>query len=482
MATTVRAIADALGVDAPERGGDIEIVDVSHDSRQTRSGWLFVAIVGANADGHDFVETSGASAAIVQHETPADIPQIVVADSRTAMATAARLAHGRPDDSLSILGVTGTNGKTTVTHICEAVWRHAGVTSGIIGTLGATIDGEDVPLARTTPESSDLQRILGDMCDAGVEAVAMEVSSHALDLARADGIRFTSAGFTNLSQDHLDFHGDMASYFASKAKLFTDARTERAVINVDDAWGRRLASSTLVPVTTTGVDETADIVANQVALTPSGSTLAVSTSTGEAEMSLPLIGGFNVRNALVAIGLLLDHGLDLTTIVDGVATTPTVRGRMELVPHAGGFAVVVDYAHTPDAVTAALTAARDVATGRVIAVIGAGGDRDPDKRSLMGAALARGADVAIVTTDNPRSEDPVAIAAEVRRGADANPRGTVDTVLDRHDAIARAVSHAHDGDIVMILGRGHEPNQEVAGQLIPFDDAAVAADLLGGDR
>ena len=482
MTTTVGAIASALGATAPDEATGIEIDDVSHDSRQTGPGWLFVAIRGANVDGHRFVANSGASAAIVEEQVDAPMPQLVVADSRRAMAIAARLAHGAPDDHLSVIGVTGTNGKTTVTHLCEAVWQHLGLPSGVVGTLGASVKGTAQPLARTTPESSDLQRLLGSMRDAGVRSVAMEVSSHALDLARADGIHFTSAGFTNLSQDHLDFHGDMETYFRSKASLFTPERTDRAVINVDDTWGARLAADVAIPVTTVGLDAPADIQASDVELTASGSTMRVTTPVGTESISLPLIGGFNIRNALVACGLLLDDGLSLSDIVAGIATTSTVRGRMELVPHNGGFAVVVDYAHTPDAVTAALAAARDVASGQVIGLVGAGGDRDPDKRSLMGAALARGSDIAIVTTDNPRSESPGVIASEVRRGADANPRGTVLTVLDRRSAIAAAIERAEPGDVVMILGRGHESHQEVAGEFLPFDDAAVAAEILGADR
>lgn len=477
LAEIVAATPDATLV------GDGALIarDVTHDSSEVAEDSLFVAIRGSRFDGHGFAsaaEAAGAIGLLVEEAQPVACPQILVPDSRSAMATAASVVHGVPHESLSILGVTGTNGKTTVAYLCEAVWRHVGTSHGIIGTLGARIDGGRYPLARTTPESSDLQRLLAEMRDHGVTSMVMEVSSHALDLHRADAIRFTAAGFTNLTQDHLDFHGDMEAYYASKRQLFVPERTRTFVINIDDVWGARLAREVGDDVVTVGIVSDADIRATDLRLANTGTTFALSTSQGDATVVLPLVGRFNVANALVATGLLLADGISIDQIAEGLATISGVRGRMEVVSHAGDFTVIVDYAHTPDAVSASLGAVQDIADGSVIALVGAGGDRDADKRALMGAAASRFADHTIVTTDNPRSEPPESIAAEVRRGADANPRGTVETIIDRRAAIASAVRMASSGDIVMVLGKGHEQGQEVDGTLFPFDDVTVASDAL----
>ncbi|MDJ0792161.1 MAG: UDP-N-acetylmuramoyl-L-alanyl-D-glutamate--2,6-diaminopimelate ligase [Acidimicrobiia bacterium] len=467
--------------------GEAVIDDVTHDSDAVRQGSLFVAIRGRRHDGHAFVGHAihrGASAVLVQDDVADPVPAIVVRDTRAAMAPAARLVHGEPDRDLAIVGVTGTNGKTTVVHMCEAVWAHMGRPSGMLGTLGARHHGVPIDLGHTTPEASDLQRVLATMRDDGVEVVAMEVSSHALALHRADAIGFDAVGFTNLTQDHLDFHVDMEDYFATKQRLFDLERSPLAVVNVDDAYGRRIVASTAQDVTTVSVGGPADLVASNVQLTPAGSRFTVKAGSESAVIELPLAGVFNVSNALVAAGLLAATGVPLEAVAGGMRELDPIPGRMEVVRADRDFTVIVDYAHTPDAVTSVLSSVRELTPARVIAVLGAGGDRDQDKRSLMGAAAARYSDVTIVTTDNPRSEEPADIAAEVVHGAKASGRAEVLTVLDRADAIGRAIDLAGRGDVVMILGRGHEAGQVVGDRVIPFVDAEVAARALaqGGTR
>jgi UDP-N-acetylmuramoyl-L-alanyl-D-glutamate--2,6-diaminopimelate ligase len=481
MGSTLTSIAAALPGTSNIVAGNATIEDVTHDSQRVTPGSLFVAIPGDHFDGHNFVDAAvqnGAAGLLVERDVVSSVPQIVTADTRRAMAWAAREVHGRPDAALSIVGVTGTNGKTTVAHLCESVWSSAGTKCGIIGTLGARIDGEPLPLKRTTPESSDLQRLLGLMRDSSVQSVAMEVSSHALALHRADAIRFTAVGFTNLTQDHLDFHGSMAEYFDKKRRLFLLDRSSTAVINIDDPAGSRIAEETELDVVAVGFSHDAVIRATNVAATNTGTRFVLDAPEGRAEVRLPLAGRFNVENALVAAGLLRCDGVDLAHVADGLSNVDAIPGRMETVPHSGPFTVVVDYAHTPDAVSAILRSASATANGRVIALVGAAGDRDAEKRSLMGAAASRFADVTIVTTDNPRSEDPLLIAEEVRRGAQAHAGSQVELIVDRAEAIYRGISTARDGDIVLILGKGHEQGQEVQGVIHPFDDRRVAMDAL----
>lgn len=486
VGATLRAIAASS--DGPvEIVGDDAVVasDVTHDSRDVRPGSLFVAISGARYDGYDFVDTAvanGAVALAVGRTIPTSTPYLVVDDPRRRMAAMARTVHGAPDEHLSIVGVTGTNGKTTVTRMCEAAWLASGRACAVVGTLGIRSRGVSIPSARTTPESSDLQRMLGAMVSDGVDAVALEVSSHALELHRADAVRFTAVGFTNLSQDHLDFHGDMESYYLAKRSLFDTARSDVAVLNVDDPVGRRLAGETSLDVVRVGLGADTDVSATSVDLTSSGTEFVLRTPEGSTRTVLPLLGRFNVHNALVAAGLLRADRVDVAAIGAGFERLEPVAGRMEVVASSAPFTVVVDYAHTPDAIAAVLRAASEVVDERVIAVVGAGGDRDRDKRALMGAAASRGSDVTIITTDNPRSEDPTAIAAEVKIGADSNTRATVRTVLDRRTAITAAIEEAAPGDIVLILGKGHEQGQEFGDRTEPFDDrteSSAALALLG---
>lgn len=454
-------------------GPDVLIWDIAHDSRQVSKGALFVAVPGEKHDGHDFVPgavESGASAILVERVQPVGVPQIVVPDARRAMPWAARAVFGMVDEHIAIAGVTGTNGKTTVTHMLESILTTAGVSVGVVGTLGARIAATPIPTARTTPEATDLHRILGTMRDAGVRVVLMEVSSHAIELRRSDAIHFSVVGFTNLSQDHLDFHGDMEAYFAVKSRLFDSEISDRGVINIGDPWGERLHDASGLESMTVSMNGNADVSAVHVVATAEGTRFGVVTSLGSVEVRVPLIGDFNIANALVAFGMALELGVGIPEIVTGLRNVEPIRGRMEVVPHNGPFTVVVDYAHTPDAIGVVLTSLRGLTQGRVITLIGAGGDRDSEKRRIMGATAARMSDITLITTDNPRNEDPQAIADEIYSGAVAQPGADVEIIIDRQAAIRQGITMAEAGDMVVVLGKGHEQGQEIGGVTLPFDD------------
>ena len=455
----------------------VEVRDVTHNSLAVSPGVVFVAIRGSNHDGHAYASTAaraGAPAVVVDHRVDVDVPQIVVSDTRAAMPYIARAAHGSPDEDLSIVGITGTNGKTTVASMCESIWNAQGVPSGIIGTLGARLRGNPLPLERTTPESSDLQRMLASMRDGGVRNVAMEVSSHALVLNRADAVAFGVVAFTNLTQDHLDFHSDMEEYFAAKRSLFDVRRADHAVVNVSDHYGARIAEGTDGPLTTVALAGEADVRADIESQSDGSIRFRVLEKGRETVASMPLPGSFNVSNAAVAWAICRHLGADTDSIVAGLASLGPISGRMQVVEPGADVTIVVDYAHTPAAVATVVEAARDMTDGRVIVVVGAGGDRDEDKRPMMGAAAAASADLTIITTDNPRSESPEAIATEVARGAEGVYGASVTTVIDRREAIDHAVSVARAGDVVLILGKGHERGQEVDGVVRPFDDVDEA--------
>lgn len=476
LSSTLAAAIPAAG--ARLIGEDRIVGDLFHDSRDVVAGAGFIAIRGAVTDGHDHVAaacTAAVNLLVVDHEVEADCPQLVVDDTRARMAALAATVHGYPATELRVVGVTGTNGKTTVTHMVEAITAAAGATPGIVGTVGAHIGGEALPLARTTPEATDLHRLLRRMVDGGVTVAALEVSSHALVYGRADAIVFDAVGFTNLSQDHLDFHGTMEDYFLAKAELFTAARARRAVIWTADPAGARLAEMTELPVTTAGFGPAGsyEISGEIVATTPQRTELLIRLGAESTRILLPVVGSFNAANALVAAGLASHVGFGIDAIAAGLENLSPVPGRFEQVPNAPGFAVIVDYAHTPAAVANAIAVAGDITSGRVIAVVGAAGDRDPEKRAPMGAAAAS-ADVAIITSDNPRTEDPGRIVAAVLAGAGGASSEMVAEV-DRRTAIRRAIAAARPGDTVLILGKGHEGYQEFADRTIDFDDRAVAA-------
>jgi UDP-N-acetylmuramoyl-L-alanyl-D-glutamate--2,6-diaminopimelate ligase len=373
---------------------------------------------------------------------------------------------------MTTVGVTGTNGKTTVTYLMESIFAAAGWKPGVVGTTGARVGGDPMPLVHTTPEAPDLQRTLALMRDRGVKAAALEVSSHALSQHRVDGIVFDVAIFTNLSQDHLDFHGSMEKYFETKARLFSSVHARCGGVNVDDPFGRRLLEAT-IPITTYAIDAEADVRARQVVSTPWGITF----SAGGLELRSELRGGFNVGNVLAALTAARLLGIGDDAIAEGVAALHQVPGRMEAVEAGQDFLVVVDYAHTPDSIRSVLRASRPLTAGRLILVFGCGGDRDRAKRSPMGAAATENADLTIITTDNPRSEDPMAIISEIEPGAKQGG-GAFVVEPDRRTAIRTALREAASGDVVVIAGKGHEPRQEFGDRTVAFDDRIVTREEL----
>lgn len=457
--------------------GDPSIVirDVTHDSRSAGPGALFVAVRGFQTDGHRFVPAArrqGAAAVCVEVDPGDGGASLVVGDTRAALGPLAACVHGNPSGALRLVGVTGTNGKTTVTHLLESIGRAAGLRTAIVGTVGARIDGREEEVSRTTPEASDFQRLLAKMVTAGVDVAAVEVSSHALALGRVAGSRFAVAAFTNLSQDHLDFHRDMEDYYRAKASLFTPELAQQAVVWVDDPAGRRLAAETSLPVVRVGRRQPAAVTAARLSMDMLGSRFTLRGAGPDVVVRLPLPGDFNVANGLVAAGVAAALGIPSDRIAAGLETVPTVPGRFEAVETGRDCTVVVDYAHTPDGVAAVIRTARRLAgRGRVIAVVGAGGDRDRAKRPLMGAAAAR-ADLAIITSDNPRSEDPATIIGQVLAGTAGAPAVVVEA--DRRAAIRAALAAAGAGDVVLILGKGHEQGQQFADRMVPFDDRVVA--------
>lgn len=472
----------------------VEILGASLDSRSVHPGDVYLALPGRQAHGAQFVAQAVAAGAVAVVTDAAgaamcsglDVPVVVVDDPRAVSGPVAAAAYAWPARALQLLGVTGTNGKSTVTAMVEAGLHAAGRSVGAIGTLGVRVGDVLHSGARTTPEATDLQRTLAVMRDSGVQSVVMEVSSIALVEHRVDGFRFDVAGFTHLTQDHLDYHGDMESYFAAKSLLFTPAHASMGVVGIDDEYGRRLVHEATIPIFTWSVDDaSADWHAEGIRDVPQGTAVTVVGPQGEhVLMHVPVPGRFNVANALCAFGMLRTIGVDAEDAVRGIGSV-SVPGRMQVVGRRAGAAGeppilgIVDYAHTPDAIERVLESLQG--DHRIVAVVGAGGDRDPAKRPLMGEAAARLADVVVVTDDNPRSEDPRAIRAAIVDGASpvaAHRGSTVLEVGDRAEAIMMAVELARPGDIVVVLGKGHESGQEVSGVVTPFDDADVLRQAL----
>lgn len=468
---TLDRLAAAAGGEVVGDGATL-IADVTHDSRAAGPADLFVAIRGANVDGHDFIASTRAGAACVEAMPAIDLPLLVVPDTRAALPILAATVHGEPSRRLKVVGITGTNGKTTVAHLLAAIVSAAGMTPGVIGTVGARIGARRLDQVRTSPEASDFQRLLRRMVEEGVSVAAVEVSSHALVYGRTDRTQFASVAFTNLSQDHLDLHGDMESYFQAKASLFSGTGGV-SVLNIDDPWGRRLAGQITGSLITVG--EGGAVWADGVVPALSRSRFTLHTPGGIRQVTLPLGGVFNVENALMAAGCALSLDLPLEAIVTGLASVEPIPGRMEPVVAGQDCAIVVDYAHTPEGIEEVVNSVRPLVEGRVIVVVGAGGDRDSDKRPAMGRAASQ-ADLAYITSDNPRSEDPGTIIDAVLSGADGPAR--VVTQPDRKKAIAVAISEASAGDAVLILGKGHETGQEIAGRTEPFDDRQVAREAV----
>ena len=486
--TSLSALATAAGdllVSAPD--DSVEVTGVAYDSRAVTAGDLFFCVPGSTADGHAFAAdavAAGAAALCVERPTGAGVPEIVVTDARKAMAHLSAAFFGYPANDLTLLGVTGTNGKTTTAYLLDAIARASLRETGLIGTIETRIGDEHRPGVRTTPESLDLHKLFSEMRDAGVDCVAMEVTSHALALGRVEGVSFASAGFTNLSQDHLDFHADMEDYFAAKSLLFTPEHTARGAVNIDDPSGRKLFESVQVPCIGFGIATDADVRAQNVELHPDGSSFDLVTTSGTTRLTVSLAGAFNIYNCLTAAAIALQAGFGLDAIEAGLAGLTSVPGRFESIVRGQPFAVLVDYAHTPDSLENVLKAARRLAqaqdeSSRVLCVFGCGGDRDRGKRPLMGNVAARLADFIVVTSDNPRSEEPRAIIDEILKGVVAErPRGPDAALVDRREAIAEALAEARPNDVVVIAGKGHETGQEFTDVTLPFDDRIVAAELL----
>ena len=467
-----------------------EINDVTHDSRRVSAGSLFVAIRGLVTDGNQFVDQArkkGALAIVSEAPPRPGGPWVQVEDARLALAVLSAAALGDPAEKLRLVGVTGTNGKTTITHLIDAVLRTAGEKVGLLGTIHYRIGDRLTTAVRTTPESSDLQALFREMVDAGCQNAVLEVSSHSLELQRVHGCRFAVAVFTNLTRDHLDFHGDMDRYFEAKRHLFDTLLREdgRAIINADDDRAAELRAASRAPVWTYGLApanggarERPDLHADDIHLSLEGSRFVASTPRGPVEIHSPLLGRFNVSNLLGALGASLALGIGKDEAASGLASLPGVPGRLERVNAGQDFAVIVDYAHTDDALKNLLETVRELRPKRIITVFGCGGDRDRTKRPLMGAVASRLSDSVIVTSDNPRSEPPEAIIEEVRRGMAPGRGAEVLSIVDRREAIARALEMAQPGVAVVIAGKGHETSQTLRDRTVPFDDRQVVREIL----
>ena len=459
----------ARGATLPIAG--VDVVDLAYDSRRVADGTLFFCAPGASTDGHDHAEAAvaaGAVALVVERELPLAVPQVVVASTRSQMGPLADTFFGHPSRQLRVLAVTGTNGKTTTAYLQHAILSAAGQQAGLLGTIERRIGGLSEAAVRTTTEAIDLHRDFRRMVDAGDTACAMEVSSHALEQERVGGVTFAAAAFTNLTRDHLDYHSSMESYFAAKALLF-DGRCPTAS-NADDEYGCKLSSDLLYGIEAAA----AEVRAEQIVLCPSSTQFRLCSPWGAADVQTELVGMFNVENALAAASTAGLAGIEIEAIVAGLAGIAGVPGRLEVVSDDQPFAVIVDYAHTADALANVLRAVRELATGRVIVVFGCGGDRDRGKRPEMARVACSLADHVIITSDNPRSEDPQAIVDEALAGVD----GGIDVELDRRTAIARAIELAGPGDVVLIAGKGHEQGQDSGGVVTPFDDRVVAREVL----
>jgi UDP-N-acetylmuramoyl-L-alanyl-D-glutamate--2,6-diaminopimelate ligase len=464
--------------DAPADAASVEIRSLAYDNRLVAEGTLFFCVPGFTRDGHDFAPDAvarGAAALVVERPLNLGVPEVQVRSVREAMAPVAARFHGDPTARLGTVGVTGTNGKTTTAFLVQALLEADERPTGLLGTVKSVIGGAEQEVLRTTPEAVDLQRTFAEMLDAGDRACVMEVSSHALKLHRADAIHFAAAIFTNLTQDHLDFHETMEEYYAAKRLLFTDLAPAHAIVNVDDPYGARLAAELGGSAITFALGHDASYRAGAVQTGLDGSQFVVTAPDGVFELSSPLTGRFNISNVLGAFAAARALGVPAQTAIEAIGAAGQVPGRFQSVAEGQDYAVLVDYAHTPDSLENVLNAARPLTRGRLHVVFGCGGDRDRGKRPLMGEIAARLADRVIVTSDNPRSEDPAAIIDEILIGTGPD----VEHEVDRRVAIARAIATASAGDVVVIAGKGHEQGQEFeGGRKIPFDDVTVVRESL----
>lgn len=466
-------------------GDDVMVTGITHDSRAVVPGDIYVAVPGFTRHGIEFAEQAIAAGAVAIATDAAGcvtarelgVTAIELVDVRRDMAHLAAEVYGHPERDLHIVGVTGTNGKTTITHVMRAIGQSHGKSIGVIGTVGVFINDEVLPQSRTTPESTDLYALLSIMKQRGVEFVFMEVSSHAVVLHRVEGLVFDVALFTNLTQDHLDFHSTMAEYFAAKAQIFGPGRARHAVICVDDEWGTKLATNSAIPQVTVGAGGQWQVEVRHDSSFAGCSFTGRSTSGDSVSAAINMLGSFNAVNGLMAALAWDQLGIALTDALESLRNLPQIPGRLELVDCGQEFLAVVDYAHTPDAVRKVLTELRAACTGTLTVVLGCGGDRDAAKRPVMGKAAAEIADVVIVTDDNPRSEEPAAIRAEVLTGA-RTQSAVVQEIGDRAEAIAVALESATTGDVVAVLGKGHESGQEIAGVIHPFNDRDVVCEVL----
>lgn len=480
-------------VEIQEQRGDVSrpVQGIADDSRAVTGGSLFIAVKGERVDGHDFVEqaiVAGAGAVIAQAAVASGpVPFVRVADSRRALGLLGSRFYGDPSARLKMIGVTGTNGKTTTTYICKSLLEGIGRRVGLIGTVGYQIGQEIFPASHTTPGALDLQQLLAKMVEAGLDAVVMEVSSHALALDRTSGCEYDVAVFTNLTQDHLDFHHTMDEYYEAKLRLFTglaggQKAGKRAIVNLDDPRGMSIRAACPVPVWGYAIQSQADLKAERVRLSLAGTTFTAATPSGTFTVESRLVGEHNVYNLLAAIGVALHDGATIDQIREATAHIANVPGRFERVSSGQDFTVVVDYAHTEDALVRLLTAAQALKTNRIITVFGCGGDRDRGKRPKMGRAAVEYSDVVVLTSDNPRTEDPMAILREVEVGVREalvqHSHVQYRLVPDRREAIGAAIREAHPGDMVLIAGKGHEDYQIVGTKKFHFDDREAAREAI----
>lgn len=474
--------------------GEVEITDLQTDSRRVSPGDLFICLPGHTVDGHKYAPqavASGASAIVCERKLELDIPQIVVDDCRFAMSVMSNAFFGSPSSRMRMIGVTGTNGKTTTTYLIERIMQDQNMKTGLIGTIQMRYDGQSYPMSGTTPESLDLQRSLHDMASKGVECCVMEVSSHALQQGRVKGADFRTAIFTNLTQDHLDYHHTMEEYRAVKGLFFSRLgnvispwKEERkyAVLNADDEASLYFAAQTAAEVITYGIDNNANVRASQISITAKGTFFHVETFKGETDISLRMVGKFNVYNALAAITAALLEDVSLSDIKTSLEAIDGVAGRVESVDEGQEYAVIVDYAHTPDGLENVLRTVCEFATGKVLTVFGCGGDRDRTKRPLMGKIAAKYSDMVFVTSDNPRTEDPGLILKDIEAGLveDGVTSDRYHMIVDRREAIGKAIEMASSGDVVLIAGKGHETYQLIGGVVHDFDDRIVAKEVIRG--
>jgi len=491
----MKRVEDIVKVISPIRVEGPQTAEVCHitaDSRTVQEGSLFICLVGATVDGHSFVEKAvqdGAVAVVVSKPVavPDHVAVIYVEDTRQALQAAVPFFYDYPASKMRMIGVTGTNGKTTTTHIIAHLLRSQGYTVGVIGTVHILIDDQSYPIHNTTPDVADLQQILQQMVDAGVTHCIMEVSSHALALGRTAGVEYDTAVFTNLTQDHLDFHKTFDNYLAAKAKLFKQVSAsyqvkegKGAVINVDDAYGQAIVDVTTSPMITYSTEGKGSMNASDLTVTAKSSQFTLNYDGQSYPISTKIAGMFNVYNTLAAVGATLYEGLSMEEIVKGLATFTAVPGRFELIEEGQDFAVVVDYAHTPDGLENILQTAKKIVENHILVVFGCGGDRDATKRPIMGRIAAQFGDRVFVTSDNPRTEDPVQIVKDVEVGVREGLHDdvTYEVIVDRREAIHKAIAEATTGDVVIIAGKGHEDYQILKDETIHFDDREVAREAL----